>query len=138
MKKRIFAALLALCLTVLTGCDWSDNTDDIFGTLTDYYNVENKDKDKDAKLTSFALPYLKGETADPITCPDGAQLTLGTLLYEGLFALDGQFEAQPALAESYTYDASRYTSLFYKDIPIPSPCGPPPSATAPASPHGTW
>lgn len=109
MKKRIFAALLALCLTVLTGCDWSDNTDDIFGTLTDYYNVENKDKDKDAKLTSFALPYLKGETADPITCPDGAQLTLGTLLYEGLFALDGQFEAQPALAESYTYDASRYT-----------------------------
>ena len=44
MKKRIFAALLALCLTVLTGCDWSDNTDDIFGTLTDYYNVENKDK----------------------------------------------------------------------------------------------
>ena len=109
MKKRIFAALLALCLTVLTGCDWSDNTDDIFGTLTDYYNVENKDKDKDVKLTSFALPYLKGETADPITCPDGAQLTLGTLLYEGLFALDGQFEAQPALAESYTYDASRYT-----------------------------
>ena len=109
MKKRIFAALLALCLTVLTGCDWSDNTDDIFGTLTDYYNVENKNKDKDVKLTSFALPYLKGETADPITCPDGAQLTLGTLLYEGLFALDGQFEAQPALAESYTYDASRYT-----------------------------
>ena len=98
MKKRIFAALLALCLTVLTGCDWSDNTDDIFGTLTDYYNVENKDKDKDVKLTSFALPYLKGETADPITCPDGAQLTLGTLLYEGLFALDGQFEAQPALS----------------------------------------
>ena len=85
MKKRIFATLLALCLTVLTGCDWSDNTDDIFGTLTDYSNVENKDKDKDVKLTSFALPYLKGgETADPITCPDGAQLTLGTLLYEGL------------------------------------------------------
>ena len=56
MKKRIFAALLALCLTVLTGCDWSDNTDDIFGTLTDYYNVENKDTDTDVKLTSFALP----------------------------------------------------------------------------------
>ena len=63
MKKRIFAALLALCLTVLTGCDWSDNTDDIFGTLTDYYNVENKDKDKDVKLTSFALPYLKDTRA---------------------------------------------------------------------------
>ena len=108
MKKRIFAALLALCLTALTGCDWSTaDPEDIFGTLTDYYNVEQKKQD--VKLTSFALPYLKGETADPITCPDGAQLTLGTLLYEVLFALDGQFEAQPALAELYTYDASRYT-----------------------------
>ena len=97
MKKRIFAALLALCLTVLTGCDWSDNTDDIFGTLTDYYNVENKDKDKDVKLTSFALPYLKGETADPITCPDGMQQTLGALLYEGLFVLDESFAPQRRL-----------------------------------------
>ena len=71
MKKRIFAALLALCLTVLTGCDWSDNTDDIFGTLTDYNNVENKDKDKDAKLTSFALPYLKGRRRTPSPAPTG-------------------------------------------------------------------
>lgn len=108
MKKRIFAALLALCLTALTGCDWSTaDPEDIFGTLTDYYNVEQKKQD--VKLTSFALPYLKGETADPITCSDGAMQTLGALVYEGLFALDGQFEAQPALAESYTYDAARYT-----------------------------
>ncbi len=130
MKKRIFAALLALCLTVLTGCDWSDNTDDIFGTLTDYYNVENKDKDKDVKLTSFALPYLKGETADPITCPDGAQLTLGTLLYEGLFALTGNLRPSPPWRNRIPTTPPA--------IPIPSPCGPPPSATAPASPHGTW
>lgn len=108
MKKRIFAALLALCLTALTGCDWSTaDPEDIFGTLTDYYNVEQKKQD--VKLTSFALPYLKGETADPITCPDGAMQTLGALLYEGLFALDGSFAPQPALAESYTYDAARYT-----------------------------
>ena len=84
MKKRIFAALLALCLTALTGCDWSTaDPEDIFGTLTDYYNVEQKKQD--VKLTSFALPYLKGETADPITCPDGAMQTLGALVYEGLF-----------------------------------------------------
>lgn len=52
MKKRIFAALLALCLTALTGCDWSTaDTDDIFGTLTDYYNVEQKKQD--VKLTSL-------------------------------------------------------------------------------------
>ena len=108
MKKRIFAALLALCLTALTGCDWSTaDPEDIFGTLTDYYNVEQKKQD--VKLTSFALPYLKGETADPITCSDGAMQTLGALLYEGLFALDGSFDPQPALAESYTYDAARYT-----------------------------
>ena len=52
MKKRIFAALLALCLTALTGCDWSTaDPEDIFGTLTDYYNVEQKNcrKKKNAR-----------------------------------------------------------------------------------------
>ena len=45
MKKRIFAALLALCLTALTGCDWSTaDPEDIFGTLTDYYTWSRRSR----------------------------------------------------------------------------------------------
>lgn len=47
MKKRIFAALLALCLTALTGCDWSTaDPEDIFGTLTDYYNETQENENR--------------------------------------------------------------------------------------------
>ncbi|MFQ9053693.1 MAG: hypothetical protein ACLR5H_11580 [Oscillospiraceae bacterium] len=130
MKKRIFAALLALCLTALTGCDWSTaDPEDIFGTLTDYYNVEQKKQD--VKLTSFALPYLKGETADPITCPDGAMQTLGALLYEGLFALDGSFAPSPPWRSPIP--------MTPPGMPTPSPCeAASPSATAVPLPPRTW
>lgn len=109
MKQRVLCALLALCMLLLTGCsEWSDPQEDIFTTLADYYNIQTDDPEEDPGLEQFALPYIKGETADPITCPDGAQLTLGALLYEGLFRLDEGFEPQPALAESYSYDPQRY------------------------------
>ena len=85
MKKRIFAALLALSLTALTGCDWSTaDPEDIFGTLTDYYNVEQKKQD--VKLTSFALPYLRGRRRTPSPAPTGPCGPWGALLHEGLFA----------------------------------------------------
>ncbi len=44
-------------------------------------------------------------------CADGMQQTAGSLLYEGLFRLDGSFEPQPCLCISYTHDeaALRYT-----------------------------
>ena len=53
-------------------------------------------------------PYLQGETWDPITCADGAQQTLGALLYESLYTLGTDFLPQPCLAESASYDAESY------------------------------
>ncbi|MBP3493006.1 MAG: ABC transporter substrate-binding protein [Oscillospiraceae bacterium] len=111
MKKRLLALLLAmLSLLSLTGCgEWEDPAQDgLYETLAEYYGKTDK-QDESPALTSFSLPYLVGETADPITCTDGTQQTLGLLLYEGLFALDPSFNPQPMLAESYTYDVSRYT-----------------------------
>lgn len=110
MKKRFLALLLCL-LFLLTGCgEWEDTQQDsVFQTLQDYYGVQNEQEDTSSALTFFALPYYVGQTADPITCTDGAQQVLGTLLYEGLFALTPQLQPQPLLAESYTYDAATFT-----------------------------
>ncbi len=111
MKKRLCALLLTLGLLLpLTGCgNWEDPAQEgLYDTLAEYYGKTDEQAESPA-LTSFSLPYLVGETADPITCTDGTQQTLGALLYEGLFALDPQFALQPMLAESYRYDPASYT-----------------------------
>lgn len=113
MKKRLVSLLLAgLFLLPLCGCggeNWDElQQDDIFQTLQDYYG-NGREEESAPVLTSFALPYLPGKTADPITCLDGAQRTLGTLLYETLYQLDPELNPQPLLAESHTYKASSRT-----------------------------
>ncbi|MBQ0037773.1 MAG: ABC transporter substrate-binding protein [Clostridiales bacterium] len=111
MKKYLLSLLLtAAVLLLLSGCGNIDDTvqDDVLDELSQYYQSD-KDTEKDTPLTSFVLPYLQGQTLDPITCMDGAQQTLGCLLYDGLFALDTNFTPQNMLAKSYTYDAATFT-----------------------------
>ncbi len=109
MKRAFCTLLLILFLLPLSGCgEWEEPQDDLYATLSDYFGTGQKE-DPLPTLTSFALPYLANETADPYTCLDGAQKTLGTLLYEGLFALDPQFVPHPVLATAYSYDADSCT-----------------------------
>ena len=118
MKRVISLILSILLLLSLVGCgEWEDSQDDLYETLAGYFGTTEQEEPQPA-LTSFALPYLPDETADPITCLDGAQKTLGTLIYETLFALDPTFEPQLSLAESCVYDdASRtYTITVRRGI----------------------
>lgn len=101
LSKRIFLALLAAACLLLSGCRGStseEHQDPLSGL------IENADSQKEetVSITSFALPYLSGETLDPITCSDGMQQTLLPLLYEGLFELDTAFNPQNVLCASYT------------------------------------
>ena len=77
MKRRIAALLLAaLSLLSLSGCaNWDEGTytDNPLGELSQYYQTDTVEETP--ALTAFALPYLSGETLDPITCGDGIQLT---------------------------------------------------------------
>lgn len=108
MKKRLLSLLLAAaCLMPLSGCDWGEEPEETYDTLSQYYQQSDSTK-QDTRLTSFGLPYLQGETWDPITCADGAQQTLGALLYESLYKLGTDFLPQPCLAESASYDAESY------------------------------
>lgn len=100
MKKRLLSLLLAAaCLMPLSGCDWGEEPEETYDTLSQYYQQSDSTK-QDTRLTSFGLPYLQGETWDPITCADGAQQTLGALLYESLYTLGTDFLPQPCLGES--------------------------------------
>ena len=89
-KKRLPCLLLALgMLLSLLGCSGTAadaDSNQIYDELADYY--QQKNKDKDVSISSFALPYLQGLTLDPVTCGDGTQQDIGCLLYEGLVQLD--------------------------------------------------
>lgn len=112
MRKRITAllCLLALVLPMLTACA---HEEDLPGSeVTDLLQI-----DPEAEHTTggnilpeaFSLPYLAGQTLDPVTCQDGLQQTVASLLCEGLFRLSPTLEPQPWLCSSWNYDPSTFT-----------------------------
>lgn len=111
MKKRL-RGLLALLLpfVLLTGC-WQEEPAEEEGDLLPPPQ-EAAAEEKTILPERFALPYMPGQTLDPITCVDGMQQVAASLLYEGLFRLDGNFEPQLCLCAGYTYDAGAYRYVF--------------------------
>ena len=109
--KRItaLAAALLLALSLLTGCAQIDEAEEpLFPPEEDPAPEETAA----ALPSAFSLPYLAGQPLNPLTCPDGMQQTAASLLYEGLFHLDGQFTPQPLLCASYTYDPEALTYVL--------------------------
>ena len=111
MKK-----LCALCLAVtmvLSLCACSEEEEKADDFWNEDVPLEEDIPQPTTRISSFALPYLSNQTLDPITCADGIQRTVGSLLYEGLFELNESFEAQKVLCRDYTYDAEKLTYTFY-------------------------
>lgn len=109
--KRGIALVLALvfCLTLAACWEAEEQT-------PDFWEVEPEPvetpEETPSKLSAFTLPYLTGQNFDPITCSDGVQQVVGSLLYEGLFLLDARFAPQPTLCASYTVSANGLTYTF--------------------------
>lgn len=57
----------------------------------------------------FSLPYAPDLTLDPVTCADGMQQVIASLLCEGLFRLGPDLEPVPCLCSGYTYDPETLT-----------------------------
>lgn len=97
------AALLALLLLgslVLTACSGGSELEE---KEEPWYTLEQEEKEEETvKLTSFALTWHQDQTLDPITCADGVQRYVASLLYEPLFELDGTFQPQSCLCDTYT------------------------------------
>ena len=115
MKRKIFWPVLLLVAALLTSCADMEE----LGPSTPSAPPQDEAPVVDpiptpAGLETFSLPYTAGETMDPITCPDGPHQIIGALLYEGLYALDEQFEPQPMLAQKHTYDPQ--TRLYTIDL----------------------
>ena len=110
MKQQFpkFICLLLLPLLLLTGC-WQEEfpeEDDVL--LSDDLIVE-KPSSNVILPELFSLPYAPELTLDPITCSDGMQQVVSSLICEGLFRLGPDLEPIPWLCESHTYDPASFT-----------------------------
>ena len=112
MPRRLTALALVLTLS-LTGCCWEaePEPDDFWGDELPPEEQETSQREP-AQISDFTLPYLSGQTFDPVTCIDGVQQTVGALLYEPLFTLDASFTPQPVLCERSSCDAQALTWTF--------------------------
>lgn len=114
MRHHVCCVLLALTLPLLllTGC-WSEELPD--DSHSDLFPIQEElevPEPEPLLPTAFSLPYTPGQTLDPLTCPDGMQQVVSSLLYEGLFHLDHAFQPQNQLCESFTYQPDTYTYVF--------------------------
>lgn len=115
MSLRRSAVLLCalMLLLSLSGC-WSESGEDGDDFWEELPGEESSEEASSATpITAFALPYLQGSSFDPITCPDGMQQTLSSLLYEGLFTLDETFSPQGVLCSRYEVNEEKTVYTFY-------------------------
>lgn len=107
--KRLSVLLLAAVLA-LSGCAALAEPDEIEEDWENYQQtvpqeepevLEQSEPDYPA---AFSLPYHRNLPMDPVTCGEGVQEMAASLLYEPLFALDGQFRPEPVLCESYEWN----------------------------------
>lgn len=107
MRAPKLALLLLLLPLVLSGC--ADDLPEGTGMEGITSAVSSEEEPEGALPSSFSLPWDADAPLDPVTCPDGIQQTVGSLLYEGLFELDTALEPQYRLCTSAAYDPETLT-----------------------------
>jgi len=115
MKKRLFKCLCAFLSIplLLTGC-WQETPPDTEEMML--LQQEDEPDMIEPKIILpeiFSLPYAPDQSLDPVSCPDGMQQVVSSLLYESLFRLNHELEPEPYLCINYFYDAENYLYTFY-------------------------
>ena len=111
MKHRILKSL-TLCLIpllLLTGCLQGDTTPPETSELLQSEDTENSSGNRPILPKLFSLPYAPSLTLDPVTCADGMQQVVSSLICESLFRLGPDLEPTPYLCSGYTYDPDTFT-----------------------------
>lgn len=116
--RKLRNLMVLLLLVLLTGCWQEEPPEEPDDMLPPPMEEETPEGEKTVLPDRFALPYMPGQSLDPVSCADGMQQVAVSLLCEGLFRLDGRFEPQPCLCVSYTHDetASRYTFTLREGV----------------------
>ena len=119
MKKRLLLLLCALlCAGLLTGCWQAEPLEEESPELLQPSDTPVEDSGQSLLPEQLALPYAPDRSLDPVTCPDGMQQVVSSLICEGLFRLGPDFEPQPWLCADYTAseDFTSYTFVLREGV----------------------
>ena len=109
MSRRLLALSLALLLA-LTGCAAPEEPEEEpadamdWGLYQSQASPEPEKPEEPEHPAAFTMAYYKDSTFDPITCGEGVQQDVAALMYEPLFQLNGKFQPEPVLCDSYAWD----------------------------------
>lgn len=113
--KRLIASVLCLCL-LLCGCGKSGSD-----PYTPTGNGLEYGPEQTGPATpppqeetpgNFSLPYYKDKPLNPYTCNDFTNRVLFSLLYQGLFSVDREYNVQPQLCKTFTVSQDMKTYTF--------------------------
>lgn len=113
--KRLLATALCLCI-LLCGCGKSgDNPYTPTGNGLEYGPEETAPQttpEQETPAENLSLPYYKDKSLNPYTCNDFTNRVLFSLLYQSLFSIDADYNAEPQLCKNYSVSQDMKTYTF--------------------------
>lgn len=120
--KRTMALLLciSLCATFLGGCNLAEQdpyvpTGDALTWDADYTGPTTSQEDTTPSVQELTLTYYSDVTMNPYFCTDFTNKALHSLLYQGLFSVDRDYNVEPVLCSRYYVSDTMTTYTFYLD-----------------------
>jgi peptide/nickel transport system substrate-binding protein len=109
--KRLCALLLCGSLLMLCGCD--SNSDQPYQPTGGALYQEDATEPNQSEITKeqLLMPYYPNRSLNPYQCTDYTNKNLLSLIYQGLFSIDQDYQAWPILCKSYqvSWDMKTYT-----------------------------
>lgn len=118
MKKILPLILcLSLVLSLFAGCAAEDTP---YIPTGDALAPEDADlsatvPDEDAEPQQLTLAYFEDLSMNPLVATDFTNRTLFSLIYQGLFSINENYEAVPMLCENYRVNSDYRTYTFFLD-----------------------
>ena len=110
--RRILALFLSICLTLcLFGCDSNDDNLPTGGAL-DVGDTAPTDGSSD-ESAAMTLVYDPEDSMNPLLASGYVNRALFSLIYQGLFTVDADYQVSPMLCRSYNVSADQKTYTFY-------------------------
>lgn len=118
--KHIIAWILSFCLMggLLAGCSQSPTGDHIptgDGLSWDETTAPSNDPVDNNTVQELTLTYYADKTMNPYKATEYTNQALFSLLYQGLFIVDRNYNVQPLLCKNYSVSSDMRTYTFYPE-----------------------